>query len=75
MCILGIPQNFVYRCDIQVNTVMFLVFIFLVEDGLGMNEICDVALLADEDERSLRWLLNTFKEQNPKSAQIRERKT
>ena len=43
----------------KLTQLCFSVFIFLVVDGLGMSEICGVALLADGDERSLRWLLST----------------
>ena len=47
------------------------VYIFLVEDGLGPSEICGVALLVHEDEKSVRWMLNAFKEYNPRSLETR----
>ena len=40
------------------------VYIFLVEDSMGENEIAGVGLLMSENAESLRWLLSVFKGNN-----------
>ena len=55
----------------KLTNLRFPLFIMLVEDGLGLSEICGTALLRQEDEVSLRWMCESFKKENPKSLKIR----
>ena len=65
------PEMLCLDATYKLTDLRFPLYIFLVEDGLGLSEICGAALLANEDESSLRWLLSTFKESNPRSSEIR----
>lgn len=47
------------------------VYIMVSEDSNGQSEIVAVCLLVSEDADSIKWMMNTFKEQNSKWARIR----
>ena len=55
----------------KLTSLRFPFFIMLVEDGLGLSEICGTALLRQEDEGTLRWMCESFKKENPKSTDIK----
>ena len=55
----------------KLTNLRFPFFIMLVEDGLGLSEICGTALLRQEDGESIKWMMNQFKSGNPKCCNIR----
>ena len=64
------PELICLDATYKLTDLRFPLFIFLVEDGLGLSEICGAALLANEDESSLRWMLKCLRS-NPKWCDIK----
>lgn len=42
----------------------FATYIIMIEDGNGLSEIVAVCLIAEENEESLNFFINTFKNRN-----------
>ena len=47
------------------------VFLILCEDSNGCSEVVGVCLLVCEDLESMKWMMETFKQHNPRSSDIR----
>ena len=65
------PEIVCVDATYKLTSLRFLLCLFLVENSLGLSEICGAALLANEEEETLRWLLSVFKEENSKSCEVR----
>ena len=46
------------------------VFLILCEDSNGCSEVVGVCLLVCEDLESMKWIMETFKQHNPRSSDI-----
>ena len=47
------------------------VYVIICEDSNGQIEVVTLCLLVSEDENSIKWMMNTFKERNSESDNIR----
>ncbi|XP_057309122.1 uncharacterized protein LOC130647329 [Hydractinia symbiolongicarpus] len=65
------PELICVDATFKLTELRIAVDIMLVEDSMGQSEIVGVALLAMEDKEILSWFLETFKQNNPSSENLR----
>lgn len=64
-CLKNYSELFFLDATCKVLEIRLPVYLFLVEDSMGESEVVDVAVLVEETEEIVRWMLQCLKDRNP----------
>ena len=65
------PEVLFIDATYKLNQLHLPVFVFLVEDSMGLSEVAGVCLVINECKEIVEWLMDTFAKCNPGVKSIR----
>ena len=64
-CLKNYPEIFFLDATYKLLEIRLPVYLFLVEDSMGESEVVGVAILVEETEEIVGWMIQCLKDRNP----------